>query len=50
MVAEPFAIAGLAPVVECIAPALAADRVTRSSGGVDRASASRDRSDGISKP
>ena len=42
VVVEPFPIAGLAPVVE-------ADRVTCSSGGVNRASASRDRSDSISK-
>ena len=33
MVAERFAIAGLAPVMECNAPALAADRIRCSSGG-----------------
>ena len=45
-----LAIAGFVPVVECIAPAPAADHFTSSSSGVHRASASRDRGDSISKP
>ena len=45
-----LAIAGFAPAVECIAPAPAADHFTCSSGGVYRASVSRDRSDSTRKP
>ena len=48
-VAEPSTIALSVPVVD-IAPVPAVNRITCSSGGVQRASASRNRSDSISEP